>query len=128
MNTALAVNMHDDDLVSDVSNAERLLLELERRTLTKSLYAFVQASWHVVEPSQAFVPTWHVEELCKLLESITLDTEEQKRWIINIPPGTLKSLLINVFWPAWCWARQPQMRFLTQASACVLQRGLISPL
>jgi predicted phage terminase large subunit-like protein len=33
-----------------------------------------------------------------------------QRVIINVPPGTMKSLLVNVFWPAWEWSKQPELR------------------
>lgn len=36
------------------------------------------------------------------------------RLLINIPPGTMKSMLVSVIWPAWLWGprNQPHLRFL----------------
>ena len=34
------------------------------------------------------------------------------RLVINIPPGTMKSLLSSVFWPAWVWTWEPGRRWL----------------
>src|SRR6185437_11728269 len=32
--------------------------------------------------------------------------------IFNVPPRTMKSLLITVFFPAWVWTTAPQKRFM----------------
>jgi hypothetical protein len=36
------------------------------------------------------------------------------RLLINVPPGFMKSLLVNVFWPAWEWGpmNMPCLRHL----------------
>jgi hypothetical protein len=80
-------------------------LDMERARLRRSLYAFLEEMWDVVEPSQPFVSNWHIRELCTLLQDIETGKEECRRWIFNISPGTLKSLLIGVIFPAWVWAR-----------------------
>ncbi len=38
---------------------------------------------------------------------------EIKRLIINIPPGTMKSLLCSVFFHAWWWSSEPGLKVLT---------------
>src|SRR5690606_479409 len=43
----------------------------------------------------------HVDAICEHLEAIT--AEQISRLLINIPPGTMKSTLCSVFWPAWEW-------------------------
>jgi predicted phage terminase large subunit-like protein len=111
--TSLATRDNPEQFGDDLRDCDRLFLELERESLRGSLYKFLLAAWHIVEPAQPFVETWHVEELCQLLEDITLGRQECLRWIFNIPPGTLKSLLINVIWPSWMWARSADKRFLT---------------
>jgi predicted phage terminase large subunit-like protein len=111
--TSLATKEDSEQLQDQFRDCDRLLLALERAELRGSLYKFLLGAWPIVEPSQPFVETWHVQELCQLLENIVTGREECKRWIINVPPGTLKSLLINVIFPAWVWARDPSKRFLT---------------
>lgn len=34
------------------------------------------------------------------------------RLLMNVPPGTMKSLLVGVFFPAWVWTKDPSKRFL----------------
>jgi predicted phage terminase large subunit-like protein len=94
------------------------LLELDRADCEDSLAAFVRLSWHIVEPGQPYVHGWHIDALCAHLEAIThgeeIDGAKLNRLLINIPPGTMKSLLVGVFWPAWEWGPQnmPHLRYL----------------
>lgn len=84
---------------------------LARRTLyEKSLHEFVKAFWSVVEPGIQFQDSWHIRALCNHLEATTDDRIRQL--LINVPPGTSKSLITCVFFPAWVWATHPEKRFL----------------
>jgi predicted phage terminase large subunit-like protein len=57
-----------------------------------------------------FVGNWHIDVLCAQLERVTRG--EIDRLLINVPPGTSKSLITSVFWPAWEWATDPTKRWL----------------
>src|SRR5450759_4433648 len=50
------------------------------------------------------------------LEAITsgklLRMEKQNRLLCNVPPGTMKSLLVSVFWPAWEWTQDPSLQYI----------------
>ena len=105
--------------------------ELSRRQQKKkaeeSLVEFIKQAWHVVEPGQPYVHGWHVDLLCEHLEAITDgvqfdDGTYYNRLLINIPPGMMKSLLTNVFWPAWEWGprNMPHMRFVCTAHSQTL--------
>ena len=65
------------------------------------LYKFVQHFWHILEPETPMVPGWPMEAICEHLEAVTRG--EINRLLINVFPGAAKSLLVNVFWPAWEW-------------------------
>lgn len=71
------------------------------RARCQTLSGFVREAWHVLEPSNPYIHGWHVEAICEHLEAITRG--EINRLLINIPPGTMKSLLASVFWGAWEW-------------------------
>lgn len=77
------------------------LLECERELYRRSLADFVQGAWAVLEPGQPYSHGWHIDAVCDHLTAVTRG--EIIRLLINIPPGTMKSLLVNVFWPAWEW-------------------------
>jgi len=65
------------------------------------LICFVRYFWNVLEPETAFVDGWPLWAMCEHLEAVTRG--EIKRLLINIFPGAMKSLLTDVFWPAWEW-------------------------
>jgi predicted phage terminase large subunit-like protein len=72
---------------------------IEREACKRSLAEFVKCAWHVVEPGQPYVHGWHIDAIAEHLEAITHG--DITRLLINVPPGTMKSLLTAVFWPAW---------------------------
>lgn len=78
-----------------------------------SLHFFVRLMWAAVEPKRKFVDGWLLRAMCEHLEAV--QSGEIKRLIINVPPGSMKSLLTNVFFPAWMWGpkNQPHTRFFT---------------
>lgn len=88
------------------------LIELEREACRRSLATFVREAWHVIEPAQPYVHGWHIDVVCYHLEAVT--SGEISRLLINIPPGTMKSLLVSVFWPAWEWGAKefPSTRYV----------------
>lgn len=65
------------------------------------LLAFVRYFWGVLEPGTKFRNGWAIEAMCEHLEAVTFG--EITKLLINVPPGFMKSLLTDVFWPAWEW-------------------------
>ena len=99
---------------------DRIAKDSERiRERCQSLAGFVREAWSVLEPSIAYIHGWHIDAICAHLEAVTKGTflamGLENRLLINVPPGTMKSLLVSVFWPAWEWGPQglPGMRYLT---------------
>lgn len=85
------------------------LREQVREKLTSDLAAFSRRAWKEIEPKQ-LQWGWHHELIC---EHLQLCYERQiLRLIITIPPRGLKSRLVSVFFPAWCWARDPALSFV----------------
>jgi predicted phage terminase large subunit-like protein len=80
------------------------------RKRCKTLAQFVREAWiHLPELSEReYVHGWHIDLVCAHLEAITFgrlkDLGLENRLAINVPPGTMKSLLVSVFWPAWEWS------------------------
>jgi predicted phage terminase large subunit-like protein len=75
---------------------EEIELELSKRYLAE----FIKQAWHIVEPTP-YVHGWHIDAICEHLEAIT--NGQITRLLINVIPGGMKSLICNVFWPAWEW-------------------------
>lgn len=80
---------------------------------TTELLEFVVGAWKLLEPSVPFVPGWHITLLCKHLEALSLATLGERDLLINEPPGSSKSLITAVMWPAWVWTWAPWTRWLT---------------
>jgi predicted phage terminase large subunit-like protein len=76
----------------------------------KKFSEFVKAFWSIVEPHTPLVWNWTMDAVTEHLQAV--NNKQIKRLIINIPPGFSKSLLTNVFFPAWEWTRRPQERYL----------------
>ena len=106
----------DLEFLEDLSSAEVEALraeverELEHRRLTGSLAEFVRGAWHILEPGRELVWNWHLETVCAYLEAV--HRRRIRRLIVNIPPGSMKSLMVSVFYPAWVWIDEPSHRFL----------------
>lgn len=77
------------------------------------LLSFVRYFWHVLEPGTPFVDGWVLEAICEHLEAVTYG--EITNLLINVFPGAMKSLLTNVFWPAWEWGAMDlaHLRYVT---------------
>lgn len=85
------------------------LFEVEISVLKDDFYEFVKAAFPYVETDQ-YVDGWHIRDICMYLEKVYRG--EITRQIINIPIGHMKSLLVNVMFPAWVWTKEPTAKFI----------------
>lgn len=53
---------------------------------------------------------WHILAICMHLMAVSAG--KIKRLLINVPPRHCKSLLVNVFWPAWSFANGDRRAWL----------------
>lgn len=91
------------------------LLNVERELCKRSLAHFARRAWHVLEPAAELKWGWALDAICQHLEAVT--NGEITRLLMNVPPGSMKSLLTGVIWPAWEWGPRgmPEMRFVGTA-------------
>jgi len=91
------------------------LLAVERELCRRSLAEFAKRAWRVLEPVAELKWGWSLDAICLHLESVTKG--EITRLLMNVPPGSMKSLLSGVIWPAWEWGPRnlPEMRFVGTA-------------
>lgn len=77
------------------------------------LLEFVKYFWPVLEPQSDLVDGWPLEAICRHLEAVTFG--DVTRLLENVPPGFMKSLCSNVFFPAWEWGpmNRPHERYVT---------------
>ena len=133
-----------DWLTEDVILAELAEQELKSRGLLEeedeepvkplTLKEFVREFWDVLEPATPMAWGWALDAMCLHLEAAA--RRQIKRLLINVPPGTMKSSLTNVFFPAWVWAEiNPAERFLAVAfteslalrDSMAMRRLILSP-
>lgn len=72
-----------------------------------SFAAFVDYMWPILHPGTPFVRGWHIDLICFALEQLAYGRVEGHELLINIPPRMLKSILVNVLFPAWIWLWSP---------------------
>lgn len=98
---------------TELPSLEEIRAEKRKRAALKHLKEFVQQGWHVLEPATPYIHNWHIDVICDHLEAVSRNAytpEGIKRLLINIPPGHMKSLIVNVFWPAWTWLQNPNWK------------------
>lgn len=100
---------------SIVTLSDELLIIKEK--CEHSFYEFVKHAWKTLE-NRDFIDGWHVKVLCDHLEAVYY--MDIRKLVINLPPRTGKSNIVSVMFPAWCWAKQPELRFLYTAYAQIL--------
>lgn len=111
------IELRDEDIIFLIkavrrANAEedmRAKVEADRANMNEvrarcagSFAEFVRAAWPIVEPETELIWGWHMDAICQHLEAISRG-QMYPRLIINVPPGSSKSLLVSVLWQAWEW-------------------------
>src|SRR5512143_1152770 len=85
---------------------------LDKQAAEGSLLKFAEYVWPVVEPAIPFIKGWAIEAIAEHLEAVTHG--HIRRLLMNVPPGFTKSLMTDVFWPAWEWGprNMPWLRYV----------------
>lgn len=94
-----------------IDERDKRTAAVEREELPKSLSKFIAAGWHVIKPEEAYLHNWHIDAICEHLEAVSAG--EITRLQVWIPPGTMKTGTVSVFWPAWEWTTRPWLRYWT---------------
>ena len=101
-------------------NREEALISVDKELAKKGLRQFVQIAWRQVEPSREFLSGWHIDAICEHLEAVTKN--QITRLVINVPPGSMKSLLMTFGWNLrWIVMRKHRSLVTTMMSTTVLK-------
>lgn len=78
------------------------------------LFKFFQLAWPHVLGNVPLSTNWHHEIMCRGFEGVLRNDPISEKGVVNIPPGSTKSLLTSVFWPAYAWGpgKRPDWRVL----------------
>jgi predicted phage terminase large subunit-like protein len=82
-----------------IATAEQLRYELAERNLSP----FIKFGWRYIDPAK-YVSNWHIDAISEHLEGVALG--HITRLAIMMPPRHMKSLSVNVAFPAWVWAQK----------------------
>lgn len=72
--------------------------------------AFLMRVFQTVSPGDEFSANWHHDAVSWALTEI--EQGLNRRLIINIPPRSLKSIIVSVAWPAWLLGHNPTMQIV----------------
>ncbi len=91
------------------------LTEVRAERMRRSLAEFARQAWTATNPERPPIEWgWYLDALCLHLEAVSAG--RIKRLLVVMPPNTLKSWFISVFWPAWVWTRRPSYRWFFAAN------------
>lgn len=111
------------DLLASLPSDDDLRVEQARRW---GLAEFVREGWHVLEPNTPLEWNWHLDAICDHVQAVLEGWLAYKRTgqlpvvsnlLINVPPGCLKSRIVNVYAVAWMWIRWPTWSVLCTSAA-----------
>jgi predicted phage terminase large subunit-like protein len=111
--SAIAAELARRAAVAEALRVARDADGIRERCLT--LRGFIREAWSTLEPANPYVHGWHIDAICEHLEGISRG--QLNRLLINVPPGTMKSLLASVAWPAWEWTQHPSLRYISTSYA-----------
>jgi predicted phage terminase large subunit-like protein len=92
--------------------------------LRSDFTAFIERSFHELNPATPFLQNWHIEVIASELE--TCRRGETKRLIINVPPRSLKSHCASIAFPAWLLGHDPSAQIIVASYAQDLANKLSS--
>jgi len=100
------------------------LTKLKAELYRKSFYEFSLEAFKTLHNGQELTPNWHIKLLCDRLqveaERIVNGGERTKHLLINVPPRTLKSELVNVFFSVYCWILKDSIQFISSSYSASL--------
>ncbi|MEZ3441564.1 hypothetical protein [Alistipes sp.] len=93
-------------------------IQLVAEQCRESFFYFVKTFWTVIIKEEP-VYNWHIKYLCDELQALSVSIvkrhEKPYDLIINIPPGTTKSTITTIMFPAWLWTQDPTIRIITNS-------------
>lgn len=71
---------------------------------------FLRRSFAELNPAAQFENNWHIDLISEYLRSV--EDGDCRRLIVNMPPRSLKSIMVSVAWPAWLLGHAPHKRII----------------
>lgn len=93
----------------------REIKEKENKAAIRSIenyHTFFKNFWHIIS-AEELSDNWHIEYLCNQFQKIgvkVLKGEPVLDTFINVPPGSTKTSIATVAFPAWLWLHMPSAK------------------
>lgn len=100
--------------------AKRRLAPRARERLSE----FVKQAWAELHPTERLEWNWHLDVICDHVQALAgylvrarSEHEAGRVWqmpaqnlLINVPPRSLKTEIVGIFFPAWLWLKDPSLK------------------
>ncbi len=93
-----------------LAHAPKALTPEQQRAREMTLRQFVRWAWPILEPGTRLVWNWHLDALCDHVEAQLLGKLGLQNLMILVPPGFMKSSVVDVSAAVWMWIRSPSWR------------------
>lgn len=102
--------------------------DLEATVCRDDFASFVKRFWQEVPGAGTLKWNWHMEVLCEELqtaaERVFAKLPKKHDLVINVPPGTSKSTICSIMFPAWTWTRKADSRHICTSYSHILALDL----
>ena len=88
--------------ISEYTDAEK--------TKNIDIKSFLIKVFETLHPNKKMISNWHLDLMIEYLKAI--ERGDMKRLIVNLPPRSLKSICVNVAWPAWLLGQSPNIKII----------------
>jgi len=95
---------------------------IARALYRQDLPCFGERVFRTLEPGKNYHHNWHIDHIAWQLMRVARG--EIKRLIINVPPRSMKSIMVSVAFTAWTLGRNPAKRIIAVSYADELARKL----
>jgi len=127
--TKAAPTVRDKDTVAAILTSRESAYRAEK--CRRDFSFFIQTFWPEVS-MDTLSWNWHIDylatELMTVAKNVGKVVPRPYDLIVNIPPGTTKSITTSIMFPVWCWTNWPWMKFIvaSYSGALALEHAEIS--
>lgn len=106
------MNHESQSMRQALANPDHAIRDLDRADSSDSLMDFIRLHWATLEPKRKLVTGWSLDAMIEHLQAV--ERGQIRKLLMNVPPGWMKSMSTNVFFPAWVWGprNRPDVRFI----------------
>ena len=102
--------------------------KLRAENYRRSFYKFCLDAFKIIHNGEPMVENWHIKYLCDVLqieaERLVKREPRKQHLLINVPPRSLKSELVNVFFSVYLWVLDDSMQFISSSYSSTLSVAL----